>query len=160
MDAQAYIAVVGAGVPDVDTDWIAEAVGRALAANGAVLVCGGMTGVMEAACRGAKAGGGTTVGILPTDDRRDANPFVDIAVATGMGEMRNALVVRAADAVIAIRGETGTLSEIAFALKTGTPVVGIDTWEIPGIIALTDPEEAVAEALRLARAPRLARRVK
>jgi uncharacterized protein (TIGR00725 family) len=150
MEAPAYIAVVGAGVPDPDTDRIAEAVGRALAGAGAVLICGGMTGVMEAACRGAKSGGGTTVGILPSDDRADANPFVDIAIATGLGEMRNALVVRAADAVVAIRGETGTLSEVAFALKTGTPVVGIDTWAIPGVIPVDGPEAAVAEALRLA----------
>lgn len=145
-----YIGVVGAGVPDADTDRLAEAVGRAVGESGAVLVCGGMTGVMEAACRGAKAAGGTTLGILPSSDRRDANPYVDIAVTTGLGEIRNALVVRASDAVVAVRGESGTLSEIAFALKTGTPVVGIDTWDLPGVTPFDDPVEAVTEALRLA----------
>lgn len=108
----------------------AESVGRELAGAGAVLVCGGRGGVMEAACRGAKSGGGTTVGILPGDDRRDANPWVDVAVATGLGEARNALVVRTADALIAVGGEYGTLSEIALALKAGKPVVGIGTWQL------------------------------
>ena len=147
--ARIYIGVVGAGVPDPDTDRLAEAVGRAVAESGAVLVCGGMTGVMEAACRGAKSAGGTTLGILPTTDRSDANPYVDIAVATGLGEIRNALIVRASDALVAVRGETGTLSEIAFALKTGTPVVGIETWNLPGVAPYGDPVEAVTEALRL-----------
>src|SRR5204862_98418 len=93
-------------------------------------VFGGLGGVMEAACRGARSAGGTTVGILPGDDRTDANEFVDVAVATGMGEGRNALVVRTADAVIAVGGEFGTLSEIALALRAGKPVIGIGTWEL------------------------------
>ncbi|MPZ69809.1 MAG: TIGR00725 family protein [Actinobacteria bacterium] len=149
-NARPYIGVVGAGVPDPGTDRLAEAVGRAVGESGAVLVCGGMTGVMEAACRGAKSAGGTTLGILPTSDRADANPYVDVAMTTGLGEIRNALVVRASDAVVAVRGETGTLSEIAFALKTGTPVVGIETWDLPGVAPFEDPVEAVTEALRLA----------
>jgi uncharacterized protein (TIGR00725 family) len=152
-----YVAVVGGGVPDADADELAEAVGRELARRGAALVCGGLGGVMEAACRGAKDGGGTTVGILPGDDRSAANEFVDVAVPTGMGEARNALVVRSADAVIAIGGEFGTLSEIALALKTGKPVVGLGTWElakagrpVEAIARVSDAPEAVEQALRLA----------
>ncbi|MFL5781943.1 MAG: TIGR00725 family protein [Thermoleophilaceae bacterium] len=130
----------------------AEAVGRELAARGAVVVCGGRGGVMESACRGAKSAGGTTLGILPGDDRSDANEFVDVAVATGLGEARNALVVRAADAVIAVGGEWGTLSEIALALRAGKRVVGLRTWELPskggrGVVAAASPVEAVELAL-------------
>ena len=132
----------------------AERVGRALAARGAVVVCGGRGGVMEAACRGAREGGGTTVGILPGLDRADANPYVDVAVPTGLGEARNALVVRAADALIAVGGAWGTLSEIALARHAGKRVVGLGTWElaragrpVDGIVAASDPEEAVELAL-------------
>ena len=125
-----HIAVVGAGDFAEHLETIAEEVGRELARRGCVLVCGGLGGVMEAACRGAKAEGGTTVGILPGTSRADANEYVDVAIPTGMGEMRNALIVRAADAVIAVGGEFGTLSEVAFALKTGTVVVGIEAWEL------------------------------
>jgi uncharacterized protein (TIGR00725 family) len=124
------VAVVGGSEADAGVWDQAEAVGRELAARGAVVVCGGLGGVMEAACRGAKSAGGTTVGILPTDDRAAANPFVDVAVATGMGEARNALVVRTADALVAVAGEFGTLSEIALALRAGKPVVGLGTWEL------------------------------
>ena len=124
------IAVATGGDADEEACALAEAVGRELAARGAVLLCGGLGGGMEAACRGAKEAGGTTVGILPTDRRADANPYVDVALPTGLGEARNALVVRAADAVIAVAGEFGTLSEIALALRTDTPVVGLRTWEL------------------------------
>ena len=141
------ISVVGAGKPDPTTDGLAEEVGRRLAEAGATVVCGGLGGVMEAACRGAKAAGGTTVGILPGADRSGANPFVDVAVATGMGEARNAIVVRAADAIIAIGGEYGTLIEIGFALKIGRAVFGLRTWNIPGVVAANDPADAVARAL-------------
>jgi uncharacterized protein (TIGR00725 family) len=122
-------------------------VGRGLAAQGAVVVCGGLGGVMEAACRGAKQAGGHTVGILPGSDRGAANPFVDTAVPTGLGEARNALVVRAADALIAVGGGYGTLSEIAFALKAGKRVVGLDSWDIDGVVAVDDAEAAVAAVL-------------
>jgi uncharacterized protein (TIGR00725 family) len=122
-------------------------VGRLVAERGAVLVCGGRGGAMEAACRGAKQAGGLTVGILPGSDRSDANPYVDVALPTGLGEARNALVVRAADAVIAIGGGYGTLSEIALALKAGKPVIGLDTWEIDGVAPADGPEAAVAAAL-------------
>jgi uncharacterized protein (TIGR00725 family) len=110
-------------------------------------VCGGLGGVMEAACRGAKDGGGTTVGILPGTDRAAANPFVDVAVATGLGEARNALVVRAADAVIAIGGGYGTLSEIALALKAGKRVVGLETWDVEGVEVADSPAAAVEAVL-------------
>jgi uncharacterized protein (TIGR00725 family) len=113
-----------------------------------VLVCGGLGGVMEAACRGARDGGGATLGILPGADRRQANRFVDVAVPTGLGEARNALVVRASDALIAVGGAYGTLSEIAFALKAGKPVVGLGSWEIEGVQAAPDAPSAVDAALR------------
>jgi uncharacterized protein (TIGR00725 family) len=150
-----YIAVCG---PDPAPDDVAaqcESVGRALAGAGAVLVCGGLGGAMEAAARGAAAAGGTVLGILPGTDRRAANDFVTVAVPTGMGEMRNALIVRAADAVIAVGGEFGTLSEIALALKAGKPVVGLGTWRLAkDHVDVPDPvtrvataDEAVAAAL-------------
>jgi uncharacterized protein (TIGR00725 family) len=114
--------------------------------------------VMEAVCRGARSAGGLTVGILPGRDRRDANRFVEVAVPTGLGEARNALVVRAADAVVAVGGAYGTLSEIAFALKAGTPVVGLGTWELArggerddGVIQVDSAEQAARTALDLAR---------
>jgi uncharacterized protein (TIGR00725 family) len=151
---RAYVAVVGAGDATVDEQQNAERVGRGLAESGAVVVCGGLGGVMEAACRGAKSAGGATLGILPGSRRTDANPFVDIAVATGLGEMRNGLVVRSADALIAIGGEFGTLSEIALALKAGKAVVGLGTWElskrdgpVDAIVRATSPEDAVTRAL-------------
>jgi uncharacterized protein (TIGR00725 family) len=149
--------VVGGGEAGADVLAIAEDVGRHLARRDAVVLCGGLGGVMEAACRGAKAEGGTTVGILPTDDRHQANPYVDVAIATGMGEARNALVVRAADVLVAVDGEFGTLSEIALALRTGTPVVGIATWElsmqgrpVDVIVRVETAEDAVEAALALA----------
>lgn len=150
------IAVVGSGVADEAIDSWAEQIGADIAVAGAVLVCGGLGGVMEAACRGARRQGGTTVGILPGDDREAANPSVQVALATGLGELRNALVVRSADAVIAVAGEYGTLTEIAFALKFGRPVVGVGTWSLrrPGEsiedgIVVARADEAVATALKL-----------
>jgi uncharacterized protein (TIGR00725 family) len=152
------VAVVGPGDADADVATTAEAVGRELAGRGAVVVCGGLGGAMEAACRGAKEAGGTTVGILPGRDRRDANPHVDVALATGLGEGRNALVVRAADALVAVGGGFGTLSEIALALRAGKAVIGIDTWElgargepVDAIERVATPGEAAEAALRAAR---------
>jgi uncharacterized protein (TIGR00725 family) len=148
--AAPYVAVVGAG-GDVEPALLAlaEAVGEELARRGAVVVTGGLGGVMEAACRGARRGGATTLGILPGSDRAAANRFVSVAVATGMGELRNGLVVRSADALVAIAGELGTLSEIAFALKAGKRVVGIGSWEIEGVRPAADAAQAVALALAL-----------
>jgi uncharacterized protein (TIGR00725 family) len=142
-----YIAVVGpADATREETDR-AYAVGRALADAGAILVCGGGGGVMAAACRGAADAGGLTVGILPGHDRAEANEWVSIAIPTGLGELRNGLIVRAADVVIAVGGAYGTLSEIALALKRGVRVIGIDTWAIDGIDQVASPGEAVAKAL-------------
>jgi uncharacterized protein (TIGR00725 family) len=155
-DDTPYVAVVGAGEFEERICSIAEDVGREIARRGCVLVCGGLEGVMEAACRGAKAEGGTTIGILPGTSRSEANVYVDVAIRTGMGEMRNALIVRSADVVIAVGGEYGTLSEVAFALKTGKPVVGIEAWElskdgrpIEAFPRATTATEAVEKALSL-----------
>jgi len=124
------IAVIGAGDCDSQTASLAEDLGSQLAGNGLVVVCGGLGGVMAAACRGAKAMGGHTIGILPGTDAAAANLWVDTAIVTGMGEARNVIIVRTAQAVIAVGGEYGTLSEIAFALKLGTPVIGLRTWQL------------------------------
>ena len=148
-----YIGVVGAGAASTEEEAIAAEIGRLLAERGAVVVCGGLGGVMEAVCRGAREAGGRTVGILPGDDRSDANPWIDVAIPTGMGEARNALVVRASDALIAIGGEFGTLSEIALALKIGRPVVGVGTWTIEREVMSIDPilrAKDAADAVELA----------
>lgn len=151
-----HIAVVGAGACDEALALQAEQVGRRLAEGGAIVVCGGLGGVMEAACRGAKEAGGITVGLLPGGDRQGANPYLDLALPTAMGEGRNVLVVRAADALVAVGGEFGTLSEIALGLKLGKPVVGLGTWElaragapVDAIHRAKDADEAAALALRL-----------
>jgi uncharacterized protein (TIGR00725 family) len=148
--APLYVAVVGPGEATATESDAAEAVGRALAQAGAVVVTGGLGGVMEAACRGARDAGGLTVGILPGPDRSAANAAVTVALATGLGELRNGLVIRSADAVVAVGGAYGTLSEVALALKTGVPVVGLNTWEIEGIEPAHAPAEAVERALALA----------
>jgi uncharacterized protein (TIGR00725 family) len=122
---------------------IAQEVGCLIAQNGWVLVCGGREGVMEAACRGAKSVGGTTVGILPSLNGEDANKYVDIKIPTGMGYARNFLVVRAAQAVVAISGEYGTLSEIAFAFNDSRPIVGIGSWKIKGMQHAKSAQEAL-----------------
>lgn len=150
MDGAPYVAVVGPGDASAAQVDAAERVGRELAEAGAVVVCGGLGGVMAAACRGAAGAGGTTVAILPGNERGAANEWAQIVIPTGMGEMRNALVVRAAEAVIAIGGAYGTLSEVALALKTGVPVVGLQTWPIEGIVVASSAEEAVSRALSLA----------
>jgi uncharacterized protein (TIGR00725 family) len=148
---QRYVAVVGAGTCSPDEARTAEEVGALLARAGAVLVCGGLSGAMEAACRGARREGGITVGLLPGADRAAANPHVAIAIPTGLGELRNGLVVRASDALVAVGGEFGTLSEIALALKLGKRVVGLGTWELPrapqAILRARDAAEAVRLAL-------------
>jgi uncharacterized protein (TIGR00725 family) len=144
------VAVVGAGDAAPEQFEVAVEVGRLLAERDAVVVCGGLGGVMEGACRGAKAAGGSTLGILPGLDRAEANEYVDVAVPTGLGEARNALVVRAADALIAVAGGYGTLSEVALALKTGKPVVGLGSFELDGMTQAATPADAVTAALRLA----------
>jgi uncharacterized protein (TIGR00725 family) len=157
--SRVYVAVCGPDPAPPEVAAQAEEVGRLLARAGAVLVCGGLGGTMEATARGVHAEGGTSVGILPGSGRSDANSYLSLSIPTGMGEMRNALIVRSADVVIAVAGEFGTLSEIAFALKTGVPVVGLDTWQLtkPGrqvpdpIVRATSPKDAVEQALGLAR---------
>lgn len=149
---QVYVAVVGPGDAGPDVEAQAAVVGDALARAGAVVVTGGLGGVMAAASRAAKQAGGATVGVLPGPDRSAANPWVDVALATGMGEARNALVVRTSDVVVALGGGFGTLSEIALALKMGRPVVGLATWDIAGVERARSPGEAADRALALARA--------
>ena len=149
-----YISVIGAGQASDDEMAAGEEIGRRLAEAGAVLVCGGLGGVMDAAARGCEAVGGTSVGVLPGEDRAHASAHLTVRIATGLGEARNAIVARAADAVIAVGGEFGTLSEIALALKMGKPVVGLGTWSLdleglPGdpLQRASDPADAVARAL-------------
>jgi uncharacterized protein (TIGR00725 family) len=143
------IAVIGGRKADKALKKEAEAVGRLIAEKGGILVCGGMHGIMEAASKGAKQAGGLTVGILPQEHKRDANPYIDIPIATGLGIGRNVVIARTADAVIAIGGEYGTLSEIAFGLQMGKPVVGIRSWDIKGVIPTKDAEEAVRTVLEM-----------
>jgi uncharacterized protein (TIGR00725 family) len=153
-----HIGVVGEGACSRATARTAERVGAAIAARGAVLFCGGRTGVMEAASRGAARAGGTVIGVLPGFERRDANRWVTIPVVTGMDQARNVVLVRSCDAIIAVGGSYGTLSEIALALKLGVPVVGLRTWRLAQPEARRVPllrargaEEAVRLALRAAR---------
>jgi uncharacterized protein (TIGR00725 family) len=151
-----YVAVIGASNA---LDWelaTAEDLGRRLAEHGCVLVCGGLGGVMDAAARGCQSAGGVSVGILPGSDRVGASTALTVAIATGFGEARNAIVARSADAVIAVGGEFGTLSEIALALKMGTPVIGLGTWELgrddldrDPIVRAETADEAIAQLLRL-----------
>lgn len=150
MKPSSVIAVIGGSRCSEKEAALAEAVGRGLAGKGSILLCGGRGGVMEAACRGAVQEGGVTIGVLPGIDRDAANPYVTLAIPTGLGEARNLIVARGGQAVIAIGGSHGTLSEIAFALKAGRPVIGLDTWQATDgrdhpldIRAATTAEEAV-----------------
>jgi uncharacterized protein (TIGR00725 family) len=158
MDRSLFISVIGENDPSPRLAALAEAVGAEIAAAGAVLICGGLGGAMEAACRGAHSRGGVTIGILPGSRHGDANPYVTYAIPTGLGHARNLLVARSAHAVIAVGGKYGTLSEIAFAKIEGTPVIGIETWELRRagqeevpIQQARDAKEAVALALAAAR---------
>lgn len=142
------VGVIGGGVCDNKTEMIAEEIGRELALRGVTLLCGGLGGVMEASARGAKRQGGTTIGILPGNSREDANRYIDFQIVTNMGHARNAIIAASSDALIAVGGEYGTLSEIAIALKMGKRVVVIESkWGIEGTIKATDPQEAVDFAL-------------
>jgi hypothetical protein len=155
------VAVCGAGTCDAATYEQARQVGRLLGQAGAVLLCGGLGGVMEAVARGAQEAGGRTVGILPGSDAGSANPYVELPIVTGMGQARNVVLVLSADVVIAIAGEAGTLSEIATALKAGRPVIGLGTWRLvrgdgrpeERVRYAASPEEAVRWALAYAAAP-------
>lgn len=150
------IAVIGAGECTPEVARLAEEVGRRLAEKGAILICGGLGGVMEAACRGANSAGGTTVGVLSGTNPGDANPYVDIPIVTGMGQARNVIVVASAEAAIAVGGGYGTLSEIGHARKLDIPVVGLETWSLKkegytGIVEAKSPAEAVGKAVAWAK---------
>lgn len=149
-----YVAVVGPGEATEAEIGAAEMIGRGLGQAGATVITGGLGGVMAAACRGARSAGAMTIGILPGSDRGVANEWVSVAIPTGLGELRNGLVVRAAEALIAVGGAYGTLSEVALALKTGVPVLGLGTWRIDGIESVDSSGKAVARALELAARPR------
>lgn len=145
------IGVIGATRASSQDYQAAEETGREIANRKGVLVCGGLGGVMEAACKGAKSGDGLTIGIIPGFAKSDANPYVEVPIVTGMSHARNIIVVRSSDAIIAIGGGYGTLSEIAFALKLGIPVIGINTWEVsPEVKKVTTPKEAVDLAFTFA----------
>lgn len=157
MPRRAQISVIGAGESEDAVLRDAEEVGRRIAEAGATLVCGGRTGVMEAASKGASEAGGTVIGVLPTLATDDANPYVSHPIATGVGEARNLAVVASGDAVIAVGGEWGTLSEIAYARKIGRPVVSLRSWPLRnragsdlGIVEAESPEEAVRAAFAAA----------
>jgi len=143
------IAVIGPADPTPKEYETARTVGFLIAGNRETLVCGGLSGVMEAACRGAQEQGGLTIGIVP--DAGNGNRYLDVVIRTGLGHARNVLIAQSSDAVIAIGGGYGTLSEIAIALKTGHPVFGLKTWEIEGVVKCATPEEAVLRAVRAAR---------
>ena len=149
MDALRYVGVIGAGSCSEATYQFAREVGREIGNQGWILVCGGLGGVMEGAARGCAEAGGKSVGILPGPDREAANPYLSVALPTGLGEARNALVVRASDFLVAISGGYGTLSEIALALRAGKRVVGLETWkDIPGIAYVSSPSEAVQALIK------------
>jgi uncharacterized protein (TIGR00725 family) len=159
MTPRLQIAVIGKGTPDDELLPLAEEVGRRIAEAGAVVVCGGMSGVMEAASRGAREAGGDVIGIVPGEDRADANPYVTHVVATGIGNARNLAVVASGDAIIAIGGEWGTLAEIGFARRLGKRVAALRSWTVsgtgdmeggPGVELVSDPGAAVDLALRAA----------
>ena len=153
--ASDIIGVIGASRADDELLRLAEELGQEIASRGVAIVCGGMTGVMEAVCKGARAKGGLTIGIIPSDDKNDANQFVQIPIVTGMGVGRNVMLVKTADVLIAVGGEYGTLSEIAHALNIGKKVISLHSWQleratdgpIPGLIDVGSPKEAVDLAL-------------
>ena len=151
-----FIGIIGGSEVPPQIAELAEEVGREIARQGAVLVCGGLGGVMEAACRGASNEGGLTIGILPGDNRQAANPYVQIPIVTGIGYARNVAVVKSAQAVIAVNGSYGTLTEIGHALQSGIPVIGLNTWSLSidgrtdnNIIRAKNPRDAVNKAMAL-----------
>jgi uncharacterized protein (TIGR00725 family) len=156
-DSKKFIAVIGGFPCSPEEARMAEIVGRELAKKGATLICGGEGGVMEAACKGARAAGGTTIGILPGESRVTANSYVSIPIITGLGSARNIIIIKSVQAVIAIGGGYGTLTEIGFALKVNVPIIGLNTWSLyrdnqadNSIILTEDPVAAVELAIELA----------
>ncbi|MFA4967971.1 MAG: TIGR00725 family protein [Candidatus Margulisiibacteriota bacterium] len=161
-DKKIFISVVGESHASPEISKLAEEVGAEIAKAGAVLVCGGLRGAMESACRGAKSAGGTTIGILPGSKREEANPYIDYPIITGIGYARNKLVIKTGHVVLAVGGSYGTLSEIAFALGYEIPVVGLNTWQFihhsgqmdQKVHRANTPKEAVALAIKLAKEAR------
>ena len=143
------ISVIGGRQCNYEVEQIAQELGKKLSKVVGYLACGGLSGTMKAVCAGFKAGGGVTIGILPGYDKKDANEFVDIPLPTGMGLARNVLVVKVAEAVIALPGEAGTLSEIAYCLQFGIPVVCLNSWDIPGVIKAKTVDEAIEKVKEL-----------
>jgi uncharacterized protein (TIGR00725 family) len=149
MDRKPIIGVIGGNHCSPDVENVAAEVGRRIAEGGGILVCGGLGGVMAAAARGAKQADGQTIGILPSDRAEDANPFIDIPIVTGMGQARNLVIVKTADVVIAINGEYGTLSEVAYSLIFGKQVISLNSWDVdPKILRAKDAKESVELAFR------------
>ena len=150
MNRTKTIAIIGARACDDRISQIAEQIGSLLAKNGYMIICGGLGGVMEGAAKGAKDNAGMTVGIIPGENREEANPYIDFPIATGFGEARNLVVIRSSDVIIALPGKYGTLSELSFCMKLGKPVISLGTWDISEkIIKAKDPKEAVKLALEM-----------
>ncbi|SES90724.1 hypothetical protein SAMN04488587_1502 [Methanococcoides vulcani] len=144
------IGVIGAGSCNNRVAGLAEAVGAEIAKNNAILICGGLGGVMEAAAKGCKAEGGQAIGILPGNRKEDANEYIDLVIVTAMSHARNAIIAQSCDALIAVDGEYGTLSEIALSLKMGKPVVTLESkWDVEGARVAASPQDAVKIAMRL-----------
>ena len=140
------ISVIGGHSCTLEVEQIAQELAKKLAKVVDILISGGLSGTMKAVCQGFKVGGGLTIGILPSYNKKDANPFVDIVIPTGLGLARNVLVVKSADVVVALPGEAGTLSEMAYCLQFNIPVISVDSWDIPGVIKVKTVEEAVEKA--------------
>lgn len=139
------VSVIGGHSCNAEAEQLAQDLGRELAKVVDILVCGGLGGIMKAVCQGFKSGGGLTIGIIPSYNKKEANPYVDIVIPTGLGLARNVLVVKSADVVVALPGEAGTLSEIAYALQFGIPLISLKSWDIPGVIKVETVEEAIKE---------------
>jgi len=137
------VSVIGGHSCSKEVEQLSQNLGKKLAQVVDILVSGGLSGTMEAVCQGFKAGGGLTIGIITSYNKNDANPFVDIVIPTGLGIARNVLVVKSADIVVALPGEAGTLSEIAYCLQFGIPVISLKSWDIPGVIKVKTVEEAI-----------------
>lgn len=137
------ISVIGGHNCKEEVEELAQNLAKNLAKVVDILVCGGLSGTMEAVCKGFKAGGGLTIGIIPGYDKNEANPYVDIVIPSGLGLARNVLVVKSADVVVALPGKAGTLSEIAYCLQFGIPIISLKSWDIPGVIKVNTVDEAI-----------------
>lgn len=145
MPQKKIVGIIGGHKCNAEVEQVAQNLGKKLAKVVDTLVCGGLSGVMKAVCQGFKSGGGLTIGIIPTYDKKDANEFIDIAIPTGLGLARNVLVVKSADVVVALPGTAGTLSEIAYCLQFAIPVISLNSWEIPGVIKVKTVEQAIEQ---------------